>query len=185
MTSRHISIRLLAIRVLNTLRRLGLFLGTDVTHPTPAKTGLPSHLFTFAVVKDLGDVQPVFPRHTLPASVTILCQRGMGPQSRGTTGQESQRAQASMDPGDPLPVGHWPRHPVLVASPPTDMLRRLSSLGHPGRAAQSCALQPWRSTTERWWVLTPPQSHKSISPRVLERFTCAYQRVSYQYPFHQ
>ena len=185
MTSRHISIRLLAIRVLNTLRRLGLFLGTDVTHPTPAKTGLPSHLFTFAVVKDLGDVQPVVPRHTLPASVTILCQRGMGPQSRGTTGQESQRAQASMDPGDPLPVGHWPRHPVLVASPPTDMLRRLSSLGHPGRAAQSCALQPWRSTTERWWVLTPPQSHKSISPRVLVRFACAYQRVSYQYPFHQ
>ena len=32
--------------------------------------------------------------------------------------------------GTSFPVGHWPRHPVLVASPPTDMLRRLSSLGY-------------------------------------------------------
>lgn len=67
--------------------------------------------------------------------------------------------------GAPFPKGHWPRHPVLVASPPTDMLRRLSSLGFPGRAAQSCAPQPGRSTTERWRGVTPPLSHEDHFPQ--------------------
>ncbi|CAL8468454.1 g7994 [Coccomyxa elongata] len=45
---------------------------------------------------------------------------------------------------------------MFVASPTTDKLRRLSYLGFLGRAAQSCAPQPWRSTPERWRALMIP-----------------------------
>ncbi len=45
-----VSLGLSHIRVLGTLRCLELFLGTDDTHPTPAQTGLPFHMFMLVVV---------------------------------------------------------------------------------------------------------------------------------------
>lgn len=54
----------------------------------------------------------------------------MGPQARGTTGRGTRRAQPCTVPGVPLPPpGHWPRHPVLVASPPTNRARAAQTLG--------------------------------------------------------
>ncbi|EIE18611.1 hypothetical protein COCSUDRAFT_60272 [Coccomyxa subellipsoidea C-169] len=46
----------------------------------------------------------------------------MGPQARGTTVRGTRRAQLCTVPGvhPPPPPGHWPRPPVLVASPLTN-----------------------------------------------------------------
>ena len=89
----------------------------------------------------LGMYSLLFQVHTLP--VSILCQRGMGLQSRGTTGRDSQRALPSMAPGDILSLWGtglatqflWPRPPQTCSAG-----SRLS--GAPGRAAQSCAPHP-------------------------------------------
>ena len=54
----------------------------------------------------------------------------------------------------------WPR-------PPQTCSAGSHLLGTPGRAAQSCAPQPWRSTPERWRVVPQPPYQEAHSPRVL------------------
>lgn len=98
----------------------------------------------------------------------------MGPQSRGTTGRESRRAPQSMAPGDLHSLrGTGLATQFLWPRPPQTCSAGSHLLGTPGRAAQSCAPQPWRSTPERGRVVPMPPVREDHSPRVPLEYFCA------------
>ena len=68
----------------------------------------------------------------LSFSIPILCQRRIGAPVTRYHRSGVPEGTAEHGPwGILFPLGHWPRPPVLLASPPTDMLRRLSCTGFP------------------------------------------------------
>ena len=55
-----------------------------------------------------------------------------GSESRASTGRGTCRARPNTAPGvPPSPLGHWPRHPVPVASPTTGRVCAAHPLGIP------------------------------------------------------
>ncbi|BDA41565.1 hypothetical protein COCOBI_02-3460 [Coccomyxa sp. Obi] len=112
-----------------------------------------------------------------PSPSPSFASGGMGPQSRGTTGRESRRAPPSMAPGDFLSLwGTGLATQFLWPRPPQTCSAGSHLLGTPGRAAQSCAPQPWRSTPERGRVVPQPPA-SPIPLCALAWLPCGIQHV--------
>ena len=114
----------------------------------------------------------LFSRSASPPPSSATAARG--PQSRGTTGRESQRAQPGMAPRVSFSfwgtgLAHqflWPHHPQTCSA-------GSYVPGSSGRAAQSCAPQPVKIFTgalESFHAAT--HSMKPVLPRVLVSDAC-------------
>lgn len=113
--------------------------------------------------------------HSLPTTATVLtaspsstlASAEWGLQSRGTTGRGTRRAWPGTAPGVlPSPSGHWPRHPVPVASPTTGRVRAAHTLGipRPGGSVVRPRYQ-WSTVPERRSIAASLQ--KTTLPRAL------------------
>ena len=137
-----------------------------MTHAPPRlRPACPSYLFCQLMSRTLGMYSLIVPAHNLPVRLPPFASAEWGLQSRGTTGRESHESPPSMAPGEPpFPVGPGLATQFLWPRPPQTCSAGSHLSGIPGRAAQSCAPPPWRSTPERWRLCRCQHIKKTIPP---------------------